>query len=123
MKLPHCSPCSGISILGALLLALFWIRPGYGQETAASAAIKPFKMHVPEGVLTDLRRRVADTKWPDQISGTSWEYGADLGKMRELADYWQKGFDWRAQEARFNRFDQFTTEIDGQTIYFIHVRS
>jgi epoxide hydrolase len=121
MKSPHCSACSGI--LGALLLMLLWIHPSYGQETAASAAIKPFKMHVPESVLTDLRRRVADTKWPDQISGTSWEYGADIGKMRELADYWQKGFDWRAQEARFNRFDQFTTEIDGQTIYFIHVRS
>ena len=88
-----------------------------------SAAIMPFNVHVPNSVLTDLRRRLAETKWPDQLAGTMWEYGADIGKIRELADYWQKGFDWRAQDARINRFDQFTTEIDGQTIHFIHERS
>jgi pimeloyl-ACP methyl ester carboxylesterase len=57
------------------------------------------------------------------LPGTTWEYGADIRKVRELADYWQKSYDWRAQEARINRFDQFTTEIDGQTIHFIHERS
>lgn len=92
-------------------------------ESAENAAIKPFKIHVPDSVLADLQRRVADTKWPEQLPGTTWEYGADISKVRELADYWQKGYDWRAQEARINRFDQFTTEIDGQTIYFIHVKS
>ncbi len=92
-------------------------------ETANPAEIKPFKAHIPESVLEDLRRRVAETKWPDQLPGTTWEYGADISKVHELADYWQKGYDWRAQEARINRFDQFTTEIDGQTIHFIHERS
>jgi pimeloyl-ACP methyl ester carboxylesterase len=87
------------------------------------ATIRPFKVHVPDSALIDLRRRLAETKWPDQIPGTTWEYGADIKKVRELAEYWQNGYDWRAQEAKINRFDQFTTEIDGQQIYFIHQRS
>jgi microsomal epoxide hydrolase len=66
---------------------------------------------------------LAETKWPDQLPGTTWEYGADIKKVRELGDYWQNGYDWREQEAKINRFDQFTTEIDGQQIYFIHQRS
>jgi pimeloyl-ACP methyl ester carboxylesterase len=106
------------------LLLLVTNSPGYGQaEHAQSAAIKPFKAHIPDSALADLSRRLAQTKWPDQLPGTTWEYGADISKVRELADYWQKGYDWRAQEARINRFDQFTTEIDGQTIHFIHERS
>lgn len=80
-------------------------------------------MHVPDRVLVDLRRRLAEAKWPDQLPGTTWEYGVDIKKVRELADYWQNGYDWRAQEAKINQFDQFTTEIDGQQIYFIHQRS
>ena len=75
-------------------------------------------------MLADLRRRVTATKWPDQLPGTTWEYGADISKVRELANYWQKKkYNWRAQEARINRYDQFTTQIDGQTIHFIHERS
>jgi len=85
--------------------------------------IRPFKAHVPDSVLIDLRRRLAEAKWPDQLPGTTSEYGADIKKVRELADYWQNNYDWHAQEAKINRFDQFTTEIDGQQIYFIHQRS
>src|ERR1700733_3375994 len=88
-----------------------------------AATIQPFKVHVPDSVLIDLRHRLVETRWPDQLPGTNWEYGADIKKVRELADYWQNGYDWRAQEAKINRFDQFTTEIDGQQIYFIHQRS
>jgi pimeloyl-ACP methyl ester carboxylesterase/uncharacterized protein YjaZ len=87
------------------------------------ASIRPFKMHVPDQVLIDLRHRLSETNWPDQLPGTTWEYGVDIKKVRELADYWQNGYDWRAQEAKINRFDQFTTDIDGQRIYFIHQRS
>jgi microsomal epoxide hydrolase len=85
--------------------------------------VHPFKVHVPEQVLIDLRHRLAETKWPDQLPGTAWEYGANIKKVRELAEYWQNGYDWRTQEAKINRFDQFTTEIDGQQIYFIHQHS
>lgn len=86
----------------------------------STAAIRPFKMHVADSVLADLHRRLAETRWPDQLPGTGWEYGTDIEKVREVADYWQKQFDWGTQEARINQFNQFTTEIDGQTIYFIH---
>lgn len=113
-----------IGAAATVLIVLVAIQPGYSRaEPANPASIKPFKAHIPDGVLTDLRRRLAETRWPDQLPGTTWEYGADIGKVRELARYWQKDYDWRAQEARINRFDQFTTEIDGQTIYFIHERS
>ena len=93
-----------------------------GPELAPET-IRPFRAHVSERVLIDLRRRLAQTKWPDQLPGTTWEYGADIKKVRELADYWQHNYDWRIAEARFNRLDQFTTEIDGQQIYFIHQHS
>ena len=110
--------------IAAWFVVLVAILPSYGQSGHAdSTVIKPFKAHVPDAVLADLQRRLAETKWPDQLPGTTWEYGADISKVRELADYWQKGYDWRVQEARINRFDQFTTEIDGQTIHFIHERS
>src|SRR5580658_5367155 len=118
-----------VSRRGMLLLAalLVFQSPALGHAQVLAqpepATIRPFKIHVPDSVLIDLRHRLAETKWPDQLPGTTWEYGADIKKVRELADYWQNGYDWRAQEAKINRFDQFTTEIDGQQIYFIHQRS
>jgi len=101
---------------------------GHAQPTllshdAAGAAIKPFQCQIPDRVLMDLRRRLAETRWPDLLPGTTWEYGADVGTVSLLAHYWQNGYDWRAAEAHINRFAQFITEIDGQTIHFIHVRS
>ena len=117
------------SVFCAALLLVSLIVPGRAQtanskaDPAPTTTIRPFKMHVPDQVLIDLRRRLAETKWPDQLPGTTWEYGADINEVRKLAEYWQNGYDWRAQEARINRFDQFTTEIDGQEIYFIHQRS
>src|SRR6202142_4337978 len=112
-------------LLLAALLVLSSTALGQAQLPAKPepATIRPFKVHIPDPVLIDLRRRLAQTRWPDQIPGTTWEYGADIKKVRELAEYWQNGYDWRAQEAKINRFDQFTTEIDGQQIYFIHQRS
>src|SRR5260370_32937551 len=92
-------------------------------QAASGQTIHPFKAHIPDAVLADLRRRLEMAQWPDQLPGTTWENGADLSEMRSLASYWQKTYDWRAQEGRINRFDQFTTEIDGQRIHFIHQRS
>jgi len=118
-----------VSQCGKLLLAALFLIPSIalGQPQAPAkpqpATIQPFRVHVPDSVLIDLRRRLAETKWPDQLPGATWEYGADIKKVRALANYWQNGYDWRAQEAKLNRFDQFTTEIDGQQIYFIHQRS
>jgi microsomal epoxide hydrolase len=85
--------------------------------------IEPFEIAVRDEVLADLRERLARTRWPDQVEGAGWDYGSELSYMRELCEYWQHGFDWRTQEAALNRFEQFTTEIDGQRLHFVHARS
>lgn len=121
--------CGRVPQCGKVLLAALLLFPslalGQAQVMAKPepATIQQFKMHVPDRVLVDLRRRLAEANWPDQLPGTTWEYGADINKVRALADYWENRYDWRTQEAKINRFDQFTTEIDGQQIYFIHQRS
>jgi len=108
------------SLLASLESSHAQVLSSNSQRQADSGAIRLFKAHVPDLILTDLQRRLAKTRWPDQLPGTSWEYGADIRKVRELALYWQTQYNWRAQEARINQFHQYTTEIDGQRIYFIH---
>lgn len=85
--------------------------------------IVPFTIAIPEAELADLKQRLAKTRLPDQIPGTSWEYGTDRAYLQELLEYWQTEFDWRAQEAQLNAFDQYTTEVDGLPLHFIHQRS
>ncbi|OZM79304.1 epoxide hydrolase family protein [Pseudonocardia sp. MH-G8] len=85
--------------------------------------ITPFRIDVPRTALDDLRDRLARTRWPRELPGVGWERGTPVGYLRELAEYWRDGFDWRSQERRLNEFPQFTTEIDGQLIHFLHVRS
>ncbi|MCH7992542.1 MAG: epoxide hydrolase [Gemmatimonadetes bacterium] len=93
------------------------------ETVADSDAIRPFTINVADEVLTDLRDRLARTRLPDQIPGTSWDYGANREYMEELLAYWQDDFDWRAQERRLNEFDHFKTTIDGLDVHFIHQRS
>src|SRR5438445_13766479 len=88
-----------------------------------SEAIEPFEIRVDDSVLEDLQRRLAQTRLPDQIEGTGWEYGIPIDYLGELVAYWRDEFDWRAQEARLNGLDHFRTTIDGQSIHFIHARS
>ncbi len=83
---------------------------------------KPFTPHVSDEVLHDLRDRLAHTRWPDEVQDAGWDYGANLGYLKTLTDYWRDGFDWRAQEARLNAFAHFRTEIDGTTLHYIHER-
>ncbi len=85
--------------------------------------IRPFICNVPEEVLTDLRDRLARTRWPDQLPGAGWDYGTELGFLKELCEYWRDHFDWRKAEARFNAHPQFETEIDGEHVHFYHIRS
>jgi epoxide hydrolase len=89
----------------------------------ATAGVEPFRVHVPEQALSDLKARLARTRWPDPGTVTGWEQGAPLPNVRGLADYWQERYDWRRLERRLNSLPQFRTAIDGLTFYFIHVRS
>ncbi|MFC7330906.1 epoxide hydrolase family protein [Marinactinospora rubrisoli] len=93
------------------------------HATTPDATIRPFRINVPDHDLRDLRDRLARTRWPDEVPGLGWAHGAPLGYIRDLAEYWRTGYDWRGQEARLNAFPQFTTEIDGQNVHFLHVRS
>ena len=104
------------ALAAALLLAA---TPVAGQDVGPA---EPFTVAVPDAAIADLEARIRATRWPDQIPQTGWAYGADTAYMKELADYWVDGFDWRAQEARINAFNNFTAEIDGTTIHFIHER-
>ena len=88
-----------------------------------SEEIEPFRIHVEQAVLDDLRDRLARTRFPDEIEGSGWEYGIPVDYVRELVEYWRDAYDWRAQEARLNAFAHFRTAIDGQLIHFIHARS
>ena len=85
--------------------------------------VQPFRIAVPDDVLADLRRRLAATRWPEPECVDDWSQGMPLSYTRELAAYWAEGYDWRARESALNRFDQFTTEIEGLDIHFIHQRS
>ena len=82
--------------------------------------VKPFKIQVPDEVLTDLRERLADTRWSDEIPGSGWDYGTNLSYLKELVDYWQNSFDWRAQETLINSFAHFRADVEGLGIHFVH---
>jgi pimeloyl-ACP methyl ester carboxylesterase len=85
--------------------------------------IKPFQVDFPQAALDDLARRLDQTRWPQPVPGTGWERGVPVAYLRDLAEYWRAGYDWRAAEASINAFAQFTTDIDGARIHFLHVRS
>jgi epoxide hydrolase len=87
------------------------------------ADVRPFQVAVPQTALDDLADRLDRTIWPDELPGAADAYGGPNVRVAELARYWRESFDWRAFEARLNQYPQFTTEIDGATIHFLHVRS
>jgi pimeloyl-ACP methyl ester carboxylesterase len=90
-------------------------------ETATE--IRTFNIDIPEEELADLSRRIAATRWPSKELVEDRSQGVQLSALRELARYWETDYDWRKAEARLNALPQFTTEIDGVEIHFIHVRS
>ena len=85
--------------------------------------IRPFRVNVPEAELTELRRRVSATKWPERETVTDQSQGVQLATIQKLASYWTTEYDWRKVEAKLNALPQFMTEIDGLDINFVHVRS
>jgi pimeloyl-ACP methyl ester carboxylesterase len=100
------------------------------------AEIREFRIDIPQADLDDLADRLARTRWANELLPESreggdqtglvppgWEYGVPLDYVKELVEYWRTGYDWRAWEAKLNEYPQFTTEIDGQNIHFLHVHS
>jgi pimeloyl-ACP methyl ester carboxylesterase len=93
------------------------------EQATDKTAIRPFRVNVPEAELTELRRRIKATKWPERETVTDQTQGVQLATMQKLASYWATDHDWRKVEARLNALPQFTTKLDGLDIHFIHVRS
>jgi pimeloyl-ACP methyl ester carboxylesterase len=85
--------------------------------------IRTFNIDVPQADLDDLRERLANTRWPVEVPGVGWTRGVPVDYLKGLAEYWRTGYDWRVHEKQLNDIPQFTTEIDGQDIHFLHVRS
>jgi Epoxide hydrolase N terminus/Bacteriocin-protection, YdeI or OmpD-Associated len=90
---------------------------------AATKDVTPFKVHVPQAALDDLKRRLASTRWPERETVGDWSEGVPLQKAQALVAYWRDEYDWRRFEVRINAFPQYRTQIDGVGIHFIHVRS
>jgi pimeloyl-ACP methyl ester carboxylesterase len=101
-----------------------------------STDIRPFRIDIPQDDIDDLRDRLARTRWANELAydeitdgirrgpvPPGWEYGVPLSYVRPLVEHWRDDFDWRAQEATLNKHPQFTTDIDGQRVHFLHVRS
>ena len=93
------------------------------EQAPDKNALRPFHVNVPEAELTELRRRINATQWPERETVSDATQGVQLATIQALASYWATGYDWRKIEAKLNALPQFITEIDGLDIHFIHVRS
>ena len=110
-------------LVAAAIAGAATMIPGTLHAAAGDGEIRPFQVRFPDEALTDLKRRIAATSWPEREIVADASQGVQLGTMRELARYWASDHDWRRCEARLNALPQFITEIDGVDIHFIHVRS
>ncbi len=110
------------------------LRPGcnpvlrfYNIQTVKAANLKskmiqPFSANIPQQVLDDLKLRLKNTRWTDEITGSGWSYGSNLSCMKELTDYWLNKFDWRKIENEINAHPNFMADIDGYKIHFLHIK-
>jgi pimeloyl-ACP methyl ester carboxylesterase len=118
--------CCVAAVLALALASLSCSSRASGASKAAppdGTAIRPFKARVPDAALSDLRRRLAATRWPDKETVSDRSQGAPLERMQALVAYWGKSYDWRKAETRFNAVPQFVTKIDGVDIQFAHIKS
>ena len=112
-----------VRFLAALSAATLFMSGAPSQAQPVRPRVDSFKIDVPAATLRDLEERLARTRWPDQLAGTGWTYGADTAYLRELVSYWQNEYDWRAEERKLNRFEHFRASIDGTRIHFVHAKS
>jgi pimeloyl-ACP methyl ester carboxylesterase len=111
----------GVIAMATLTPATLSSTPAAGETN--DTAIRPFRVSIPEQEIVELRRRIAAPRWPTKELVNDRSQGVQLATLRELARYWTSDYDWRRLEARLNTLPQFTTEIDGVKIHFIHVKS
>jgi pimeloyl-ACP methyl ester carboxylesterase len=105
--------------------------PSASQSRAATGAagdssegeLVPFRVAVPDAEVEDLKRRLAETRWPSELPGEGWRRGVPLDYVMRLAEYWRTGYDWRRIEEQLNAYPQYITTLDGQNVHFLHVRS
>ena len=116
-----------IARLTALLASVLACFASYGQTATGSQteehAVQEFSINISDEAIADLQSRLARTRLPDQLEGTSWQYGTEKNTLSELIAYWREDFDWREQEAMLNAFDQQLVEVDGLSLHTIHQRS
>ncbi|REE80182.1 epoxide hydrolase-like protein [Paenibacillus taihuensis] len=93
------------------------------QSESDKTAIRPFQLHIPDEALADLRKRILATRWPDKETVPDQTQGPQLATMQKLAKYWANDYDWRKFETKLNSLPMFVTNIDGEDIQFIHVKS
>src|SRR5688500_2401653 len=84
--------------------------------------ITSFTVNTPQHILDDLKQRIKNTRWPDEIKNTGWQFGPDLSYMKELANYWVNEFDWRKIEHEINSYPNFIAEIESYKIHFLHIK-
>jgi microsomal epoxide hydrolase len=101
---------------GTAAIAATWI------PVTGSISMTPFHIAIPDADITDLKARLARTRWPDAVENAGWRYGTDPDFLKQLVAHWRDRFDWRAAEARLNAFPQFTADVDGHAIHFLHVK-
>jgi pimeloyl-ACP methyl ester carboxylesterase len=113
----------GTAAAGIAAASAISMLPGFAAAASGDNAIRPFRVSIPEAELTDLRKRINATRWPEQETVSDASQGTQLATIQALARYWANEYDWRKVEAKLNALPQFITQIDGLDIHFIHVRS
>ncbi|QEL27172.1 epoxide hydrolase (plasmid) [Bosea sp. F3-2] len=111
------------SLAGAVAIGLPRVASAQSAPASGNAAVRPFKISIPEAALADMKRRVLATNWPDRETVGDTSQGLKLATMKAAADYWANEYDWRKAEDYLNNLPNFITEIDGVDIHFIHVKS
>jgi pimeloyl-ACP methyl ester carboxylesterase len=102
------------------VLMILITRPDHINAQNGINNMKPFTINIRQEAIADLQKRIAETRWPDEIKDAYWDYGTNEGYLKELTAYWQTEFDWKKQEAALNRFKQYKADINGTEIHFIY---
>src|SRR6516165_3004394 len=110
-------------LAASVAVAASRLIPAQVLAATTSEAIRPFRVNFPRAELSELRRRIKTTRWPDRETVADESQGIQLATIQEIARYWGTDYDWRKCEAKLNALAQFMTQIDGLDIHFIHVRS